>query len=362
FTPESPQGGGAAGERGGLVRYDFELQPGDVEADDDRRSAYVFVSERPAGVALVSFRPDWEPRYLQPVLEQALGVPVRGFAFVGDGRYVRIAAGLEAGRRAGEVEVRQAVEQADLLVLHGLDATAPAWAREAAGRARRRLVFPGDGAPVGLPVEVSAPAPGEWYASSELPSSPLAGRLGTFRAEELPPPVGLRTVSGGGTWTAPVASRGRRGPTPPLVGAGLGGRPRRRLRAVGVPRRRGEAGLPALVGRARRLAGPRGAHHRGCGRPARGPHGAARRAGALGRSRPCGGLRRVPHHGGGRHPRPGYRGADAPRRHRRDAGARSGALRLRGPRLLGRAGSGGRDRAVHRRIVLAGVHAPGGGA
>ncbi|MFO7259650.1 MAG: VWA domain-containing protein [bacterium] len=220
FTPESPQGGGAAGERGGLVRYDFELQPGDVEADDDRRSAYVFVSERPAGVALVSFRPDWEPRYLQPVLEQALGVPVRGFAFVGDGRYVRIAAGLEAGRRAGEVEVRQAVEQADLLVLHGLDATAPAWAREAAGRARRLLVFPGDGAPVGLPVEVSAPAPGEWYVSSELPSSPLAGMLGTFRAEELPPLVGLRTVSGGGTWTALVASRSRRGPTSPVIVAG----------------------------------------------------------------------------------------------------------------------------------------------
>ncbi len=221
FTPESPEGGGgAAGERGTLVRYDFELDPGDVEVDDDRRSAYVFVSERPAGVALVSFRPDWEPRFLQPVLEQTLGVPVRGFAFVGDGRYVRIGAGLEAGLPAGEVEVRRAVEQADLLVLHGLDAAAPAWAREAASQARRLLVFPGDGAAVGLPVDVSAPAPGEWYVSSELPSSPLAGMLGTFRAEELPPLAGLRTAGGAGGWTPLVASRSRRGPTSPIVAAG----------------------------------------------------------------------------------------------------------------------------------------------
>ena len=221
FTPESPEGGGgAAGERGALMRYDFELAPGDVEADDDRRSAYVFVSERPAGVALVSFRPDWEPRFLQPVLEQTLGVPVRGFMFVGEGRYVRIGAGLEAGLPAGEVDVRRAVEQADLLVLHGLDAASPAWAREAAGRARRLLVFPGDGQPAGLPVDVSAPAPGEWYVSSELPSSPLAGMLGTFRAEDLPPLAGLRTASGSGTWAPLVASRSRRGPTSPIVAAG----------------------------------------------------------------------------------------------------------------------------------------------
>src|SRR5690606_30081023 len=156
FTPESPEGGGgAAGERGALLRYDVELEPGDIETDDDRRSAYVFVSERPAGVALVSFRPDWEPRFLQPVLEQTLGLPVRGFAFVGDGRYVRVGAGLEAGLSASEVEVRRAVEQADPLVLHGLGASAPAWAREAASQARRLLVFPGDGAVAGLPVDVS---------------------------------------------------------------------------------------------------------------------------------------------------------------------------------------------------------------
>lgn len=224
FTPEATEGGGsAAGERGALVRYDFALDPDGVEADDDQRSAYVFVSERPAGVALVSFRPDWEPRFLQPILEQTLGVPVRGFLFAGDGRYIRLGAGLEAGLSAGDVEVRRAVEQADLLVLHGLDASAPAWAREAAGRARRLLVFPGDGAVAGLPIGVSEPAPGEWYVSSELPSSPLAGMLGTFKAEELPPLSGLRSVNGAGSWAPLVASRSRRGPTSPVVVGGESG-------------------------------------------------------------------------------------------------------------------------------------------
>src|SRR5690606_24394012 len=220
FTPESPEGGGgAAGERGTLVRYDFELDPGDVEVVDDRRSAYVFVSERPAGVALVSFRPDWEPRFLQPVLEQTLGVPVRGFAFVGNGRYVRIGAGLEAGLPAGGVEVRRAVEQADLLVLHGLGSTAPPWAREAAGRARRLPAVPGRAAQ-GLPGALREPGPGEWYVSSDLPSSPLAGMIGTFQAEELPPLAGLRTANVTGAWAPLVASRSRRGPTTPVAVAG----------------------------------------------------------------------------------------------------------------------------------------------
>ncbi|HEX7091413.1 MAG TPA: hypothetical protein VF192_14840 [Longimicrobiales bacterium] len=221
FTPESP---GGTGERGGLVRYDLELEPQDVEGDDDRRSVYVFVSERPAGIALVSFRPDWEPRFLQPVLEQTLGMPVRGFLHAGGGRYVRLGAGLEAGHPASEADVRRAVEQADLLVLHGLGGGAPAWAREAAARARRLLVFPADGVS-GLPVAVGDAAPGEWYVSGDLPSSPLAAMLGTFRPESLPPLAGLRSAQARGTWAPLAASRSRRGPKAPVLLAGeQGGR------------------------------------------------------------------------------------------------------------------------------------------
>ena len=54
FTPESPEGGGATGERS---MFSTSSWPGDVEVDDDG-AARTFVSERPAGVP-VSFRPDW---------------------------------------------------------------------------------------------------------------------------------------------------------------------------------------------------------------------------------------------------------------------------------------------------------------
>ena len=207
FTPEAPPGpAGAAGEpRGGLVRYDLALEPGDAVPDDDRRSFYLFVSERPAGVVLVSFRPDWEPRFLLPVLGEALGLPVQGYVAAG-GRFVRLGAGADAGRRAGEPEVRRLAAQADLLVLHGVGREAPAWARQAAA-ARRVLVFPADeGAPAGLPLSLPPPAPGEWYVHAELPPSPIAPLLGELRAEELPPLAGLRPVEPtAGAWAPLVA-------------------------------------------------------------------------------------------------------------------------------------------------------------
>lgn len=89
-------------EQGGLVRYDVEILADDALQDDDVRSVYVYVTEQPAGIVLVSFRPDWELRFLQPVLEQALGLPVRGYLRTGPGRYARIAPGVEAAQPATE--------------------------------------------------------------------------------------------------------------------------------------------------------------------------------------------------------------------------------------------------------------------
>src|SRR5690606_20428527 len=88
-----------APEGGGLVRFDIRIAGADVAPDDDERSAYVFISEDPAGVALVSLRPDWEPRFLAPVLGRALGVPVAGYLRAGASEWVRLAQGAEAGER-----------------------------------------------------------------------------------------------------------------------------------------------------------------------------------------------------------------------------------------------------------------------
>ncbi len=212
FEPEAPEGGG-------LVRFDLSLDAPDAAPDDDARSIYVYVGERPAGVALVSLRPDWEPRFLQPVLEQALGLPVRGFLRAGSGRYVEMGTGPDAGKPADEATVRRLVDRADLVVLHGLDDDSPQWAREVAGEARRVLIFPtAEAAGTEMPMTLPPAAPGEWYASAEVPASPVAPLLAAMSTRELPPLTGLRPLSGmGGGWAPLMANRGGRGAGAPVV-------------------------------------------------------------------------------------------------------------------------------------------------
>lgn len=224
FTPEAPpreETDSSDGRSGALVRYEVQLESGDAVPDDDVRSVYIHVSERPAGVAILSLRPDWEARFLQPVLEQALGLPVRGYLRMGD-RYVRLGAGGDAGIRVPENEVRQALAEADLVVVHGLGQGSPAWVVEAAERARRVLLFPAaDAGAGGLPLPLAPIAAGEWYVSAELPASPVAALLGTIRADDLPPLTNLRPLDmSAGSWAPMHASRGRRGLTSPVVAAG----------------------------------------------------------------------------------------------------------------------------------------------
>jgi len=219
FTPEASTGGG-------LVRYEVVL-----EDEDDilarPRSFYVRVGEPPAGVALVSFRPDWEPRFLHPVLEQALGLPVQAYLAAGNGRYIRVGAGQEAGGTVTEETVRGQVGRANLLVLHGLGPSSPAWAREAVRSSRSVLVFPdaamGD---LGLPVTLRSAGPGEWYPLTELPGSPVASLLAPLPTGDLAPLTDLRMVDAvAGAWSPLQASSGRTGSGSPLVVAGeQGGR------------------------------------------------------------------------------------------------------------------------------------------
>ena len=203
------------------VRLDIVLEGGDAAPEDDVRSVYVRIEEDPGGVALVSFMPDQEPRFLLPVLERALGVPVRGWMALPGGRYIRLGAGPEAGTAASEAAARRAVEEADLVVLHGMTGGAPAWARDAAASATRLLVFPGDGAVPGLPFEPGALRGGDWYPAAELPSSPLAPLLAGLEPGDAPPLGGLRQGAPPAGWWGPLDARlGRRGDPLPVVVAG----------------------------------------------------------------------------------------------------------------------------------------------
>ena len=148
---------------------------------------YVFVGDRPAGVALVSFLPDWEPRFLQPVLEQSLGLPVRSFLRASGATFVRGGTGTEAGQRANEEQVRTAVEQANLLVVHGAGAGLPAWALEATAQQAARPDFP---ARTGGTIErwkFRPLTPGDWYVSPDVPCFSDRGAAGRNTARQPAP-------------------------------------------------------------------------------------------------------------------------------------------------------------------------------
>jgi hypothetical protein len=216
FTP--PRG------MSGRVRLDAELVDGGAEAADDGQSVYVRVDEEPAGVVLVSFLPDQEPRFLLPVLERALGLPARGWLAVAPGRFLRLGVGRDAGLADAEAEVRRAAAAADLLVFHGVDGGEPGWARQAAGQ-RPTLLFPRDGAE-GVPVQSGPRRPGEWYADAELPASPVTPFLVGVSLQDAPPLTAVRAGEAPAGWWAPLLVRqDRRGEARPVLLAGeVGGR------------------------------------------------------------------------------------------------------------------------------------------
>ncbi|MBW3553480.1 MAG: hypothetical protein KY466_08220 [Gemmatimonadetes bacterium] len=213
FTPRAP----AAGP----VRLEAALEETDGVSDDDGRSVYVRIDDDPAGVALVSFRPDQEPRFLLPVLERALGVPVRGWMVLPEGRFVQLGSGAEAGMRASENSARRAVQAADLVVLHGLGPGSPSWARDAAGQASRVLVLPAGATVEGLPFAPGPEGAGDWYPAAEIPSSPVAPLMAGLEPGDAPPLRALRTPEPPPGWWAPMEARlGRRGPARPVLLAG----------------------------------------------------------------------------------------------------------------------------------------------
>ena len=202
---------------GGVVRFDVAFETPDSIPADDVRSVYVFISDKPAGVAIVSFDPDWEPRFLHPVLEAALGLPVRTFLRLPAGIYVRGGGGLEAGMRADENEVLRAVTEADLLVLHGLTSAAPEWAQNFARTGRRLIVFPGD-AGLEHPLQTSAAVEADWYVSPELPASPITSLLAGMDMGAIPPLNSLQTATlADNAWTPLQGGRTPRGGQAPLV-------------------------------------------------------------------------------------------------------------------------------------------------
>jgi len=177
----------------GRVRYSASVAvDGDGFPSDDGFVHYASVGHQEGALVLVSLRPDWEPRYLLPVLQEVTGLPALGYLRVGPDTFVPMGRALDRGAPLDAASVRRAADDAALLVLHGLDARADAWARALASRPVRRILAPADAEGAMLAgISTGEPEEGEWYASADVPTSPVAGALSGLGLQALPPLSGV---------------------------------------------------------------------------------------------------------------------------------------------------------------------------
>ncbi|MEM7417064.1 MAG: hypothetical protein AAF389_16275 [Gemmatimonadota bacterium] len=173
----------------GRTRYTARLvDAADAYPDDGMAPAYANIGHEEGGIVLVSLTPDWEPRYLLPVLQEVSGLPTSGFLAAGDDQWVSMG---RAEDRAGPVDsttVRTAAASATVLVVHGLGAEHPEWLAALATAPGRHLTFATDRAGSGLlGIATGEPEDGEWYASPDVPVSPIAGSLSGIDVQGLPP-------------------------------------------------------------------------------------------------------------------------------------------------------------------------------
>lgn len=190
--------GDAAALGPGPHRVTARLGHRDAFPMDDERVAIVEIDPEETGVLLVSFAPDWEPRFLLPVLDQVTGLPARGFLRTGPGRFqpMDVPAGGGAGPIAGDA-LQRLLRRAGMVVAMGVDAAAVELLEPAAARTRRLLLFPRDGAGAAMAgVATGGALPGEWYVD-EPPPSPIAGEAGRFAPGGLPPLTGILPVADG---------------------------------------------------------------------------------------------------------------------------------------------------------------------
>ena len=177
-------------EAEGRVRYTASVAlTGDEFTSDDVAVDYATVGHDEGALVLISLRPDWEVRYLLPVLEQVTGLTPRGYLRAGPDRFVPMGRAVDRLESVDSATVRAAAGDAAFLVIHGVEGRADPWARSLVERAGGRTIFfPVDAGGAALAGVSTSPArDGEWYASQDLPASPLAGDLSGIRLQGLPP-------------------------------------------------------------------------------------------------------------------------------------------------------------------------------
>ena len=192
------------------------IEEEDSFGGDDRRARVVVVDPEETGVLLVAFQPDWEARFLFPVLAQATGLPARGYIRIGEDRFLPL--NRTDAPAVSAATLGRLMSRAELLVAMGVDESARPLLEGPSARARRLLLFPADPAGAALGgVDVGVPLAGEWYVDEPSPS-PIAGALGDFLLGGLPPLTRvLPVVDDGGGDALGIRLGGAGRPEPALV-------------------------------------------------------------------------------------------------------------------------------------------------
>jgi hypothetical protein len=201
------------------VRLQGQQEPWDSAT---RSRTWVRVTPEPTGAVVISLRPDWETRYLLPVLERSTPGGARAFVRVGDDSWVQAGPRPRAG--VSESRVRSAAASAHLLVLQGDPGDLPSWLAARAARQRAVLyLVTGTGQVPGTGLAAVARVPGEWYAGVPPPPGPISAHLLGTDAKDLPPLTSLYELAGARVETVLSGRRDRRGTRLPLAVIGSGG-------------------------------------------------------------------------------------------------------------------------------------------
>jgi hypothetical protein len=188
---------------------------------DDTLTLEVQVGRPRGGVVMVTLRPGWEAQRLLPVVTRSAGLTGRGFARMGDGRFLTIETDRTPPRVVGRSVVEAALGAAELVIFEGISPDTDEWLLNAVSRPLPTIFVVADREEADLAgVATGQPLAGEWYAAAEVPASPILGSLIGADWSELPPledPLPLLAAD-----RAPPGSAGR-GSTPILDAARAGG-------------------------------------------------------------------------------------------------------------------------------------------
>jgi hypothetical protein len=203
--------------------FDMTVEGAALPWDSGARArSWVGISPEPTGAVMISVDPDWETRYLLPVLDRSVPGGARVYLRVADGAWIRSGLNPEAG--VPEALVRRAAESATLLVVQGDPGDLPGWL-ESAARQRPAVMHlvRGTGPVPGTGVSVQEVLAGEWYVQTPPPPGPVSPHMLGVDAQDLPPLSRLYGSTGGVDGPVLSGQRDRRGPSRPVALMGPAG-------------------------------------------------------------------------------------------------------------------------------------------